>query len=248
VASVEDWVGLRAEVEDLIAHAAQEGMTLRALGSVGVHLHCYSASDEMLIRGRIPKDIDLVCPGRDRRQIREFFAKRGYQPDQDVLVAMEGRRFVFRHPEKGIDVDLWVDELEFCHTVNVVGRLGSGPTVALEDLILSKLQIVELTESDQQDLLVLFSTHDVEDRERDCDAIDMSYIAGVLSRDWGFWRTATANLARTRGKADPPAAARLDALIKAIADADKSLKWRLRARVGERVRWWQEVDIPRRTY
>ncbi|MDF2739594.1 MAG: hypothetical protein K0S88_961, partial [Actinomycetia bacterium] len=59
--------------------------------------------------------------------------------------------------------------------------------------------------------------------------------------------SATANLAGLR---DGPAtngtaaivAARIDALLAAIRDAPKSVRWRARARVGERMQWWQDVD------
>jgi hypothetical protein len=79
------------------------------------------------------------------------------------------------------------------------------------------------------------------------EAIDPAYVAGLLARDWGFHHTATANLVALR---DDPAGngtaatvrGRADALLGAIEAAPKSVRWRARARVGERMQWWQDVD------
>jgi len=59
----------------------------------------------------------------------------------------------------------------------------------------------------------------------DDETINSAYIATLLRADWGFWRTAQGT----------------------IDAAPKSLRWRTRARVGERVRWYElpeEIDHP----
>ena len=239
---------LTTEAVRLIDDAAGEGMVLRALGSVGVQLHCPEASREMESRERVPKDIDLVTRRRDRRHIRRFFEDRSYRADRDVLVAMEGTRYLFRHGERDIDVDIWVEELDLCHRLVVGERLGDGPALTIEDLILSKLQIVELTAHDRRDLAAMFASHEVGDAGGDPEIIDAGYVAGILSEDWGFWRTATANLAAVGAEMGSPGRERAEQLLREIQETPKSLRWRARARVGERVRWWQEVDLPRDTY
>lgn len=221
---------------------------LRALGSVGVRLHCPSSLDEMVSRDRSPKDIDLLTRKRDRRELRRFFESEGYQADRDMLVAMEGTRYLFHHRDRGIDVDVWVDVLDLCHTLDVSHRLGSGPTLSIEDLLLSKLQIVELTPGDLDDLACILTTHDLGEPVDDPEVIDVAYLASVLGNDWGFWRTATENLRKLAGHLRPEDRSRVTNLLHHLDASPKSLRWKLRSRIGDRVQWWQEVDIPRDTY
>lgn len=239
---------LRSEAVRLISDAARQSLVLRALGSVGVTLHCDPASSELASRGRHPKDIDLVARKQDRRDIRRFFEAEGYEADRNMLVAMEGTRYLFRHPDRGIDIDVWIDVLDFCHRLDVSARMGSGPSLSVEDLLLSKLQIVELTDNDRHDLAALLTTHDVAGTGGDPEVIDATYVARVLGADWGFWRTATTNLTTIADDLTPEARDRADQLLARIDAAPKSARWRMRSRVGDRVQWWQEVDIPRDTY
>lgn len=196
----------------------------------------------------MPKDIDLVTRKRDRGRLQSFFGERGYDADRDMLVAMEGTRYLFRNPSTGVDIDIWVDILDLCHKLDVRSRLGPGPTLPIEDLLLSKLQIVELTPGDVSDIGCMLSTHDLGHDEADPEVIDVGYIQTVLGADWGLWRTATGNMETLRHQLGPEAMGRLSGLLEAAETAPKSAGWKVRALVGERMQWWQDVDIPRDTY
>jgi hypothetical protein len=239
---------LSREATDLISTAEEQGIVLRALGSVAVRLHCEPSSSDMDKRERVPKDIDLVTRKRDRRNLRDFFERRGYATDRDMLVAMEGTRYLFRNQDTGIDVDVWVDQLDLCHRLDVSKRFGSGPTLPIEDLLLSKLQIVELTPGDISDDGSLLSTHSLGASTDDPEIVDLDYLSRVLAGDWGFWRTATRNLERIRKEVDPKAQERIGAMLDAIEAKPKTAGWKMRDVIGERKQWWQDVDIPRDTY
>lgn len=241
-------VELSSEATRLISEAEKEGIVLRALGSVGVLLHCPPLVEDMDQRERSPKDIDLVTRKEDRRGLRGFFEREGYEVDKDMLVAMEGTRYLFRNQGRGIDVDVWVDVLDLCHRLEVADRMGPGPSLLIEDLILSKLQIADLTPNDVQDLASMLSTHDMRDCSEDPEVVDTAYVCRVLSDDWGFWRTATANLAALADELSSRGRENARELIQVLETSPKTLRWRLRARIGERMQWWQEVDIPRDTY
>jgi hypothetical protein len=239
---------LSEEAARLISEAESDGMILRALGSVGVRLHCHTSSSEMDQRARVPKDIDLMTRKTDRRDVRRFFEARGYAADRDMLVAMEGTRYLFRNPGSQIDIDVWVDVLDLCHRLDLSDRMGAGPSLSIEDLVLSKLQIVELTENDRHDLAAMFTVHEVGDDVSEAEVIDAGYISRVLAADWGFWRTATSNLEALAPALGPGAGTRVRFLLDRVEREPKTMKWKMRARVGERVQWWQDVDIPRDTY
>lgn len=239
---------LSEEAIRLIRRAAENRMVLRALGSVGVRLHCPPALEDMVQRDRWPKDIDLVTRKEDRRGLRGFFDAEGYVADRDMLVAMEGARYLFRNEERGIDVDVWVDILDLCHRLDVTKRLGPGPSLTIEDLLLSKLQIVDLTPNDVQDLASMLSTHVLGDRPDDPEIIDVGYLCSILGDDWGFWKTATDNLTRIASDFPPRAKDNATELIAHLEQCRTTVRWKMRARIGERLQWWQEVDIPRDTY
>ncbi len=256
------WTQLQDEAIELVTGAAHEGVTLRVVGSTGIRMHCAAAAHAMQARGRVAKDIDLIVPGKQRRGMRRFLEARGYVIDRDLLVAMEGRRYSFANPATDIDIDVFVEQLEFNHTIDVRKRTGRhNITISLEDLLLAKLQIVNLTPNDLVDLSVLFSSHPVEVSDAGDEAIDASYIAGCLAGDWGFHHTAVRNLGRLRewladrGDAvDTPAnpagtlPERLGTLERAIDVAPKTIAWRVRGRLGERVQWWEDVDEREATY
>lgn len=238
---------LTNEAVRLISEAAGQAIVLRALGSVGVSMHCDAAASDLSRRGREPKDIDLVTRKKDRRKMQSFFEDRGYQTDRDMLVSMEGTRFLFKKPETGIAIDVFVEVLDFCHPHDVGERMGPGPSLPIEDLLLSKLQIVDLTGNDLTDLSAIFGNHDVGERG-DEEVIDGEYVAKVLADDWGFWRTGTGNLAKVEAELSDGAADRALRLRRVIDETPKTWRWKARARLGERAQWWQEVDIPRDTY
>ena len=246
------WAAVDQAAVALVDEAAARGHLLRLVGSTGIRLHCPPAAAALDRLGRPAKDIDVVCRHEDRKGLRRLLEERGWEVDRDLLVAMEGRRFSFRHPASGLELDVFVDRLEFCHTIELRDRLGARElTLPVEDLLLQKLQIVRQTVTDQMDAAALLATHPVAPGPGAGgpagEAIDAGYVAGLLARDWGFHHTATANLAGLR---DGPAAngtaaivaARIDSLLAAIRDAPKSVRWRARARVGERMQWWQDVD------
>jgi hypothetical protein len=252
------WQEIQHEATQVVVSAAELGITVRIMGSAGIRMHCARAARVMEEIERPAKDLDLVVPVRDRAKLRSMLEELGYVVDRDLLVAMEGRRFAFNHPDNGVDVDVFVEKLEFCHTIELGGRWDRHPTtIPIEDLLLQKLQVHEPTQSDVIDTAVLLATHEV-GSEDDAEQIDPRYVADLLSRDWAFHRDATANLARVRSAVgrDVPlpkvGIRRLndasDRLMEAIDGAKKTMAWRMRARVGERVQWWDEVDERTDTY
>jgi hypothetical protein len=150
-----------------------------------------------------------------------------------------------------LHVDVFYEKLDFCHTIYGQGRLEvERPSIPLAEMLLEKMQIVQINEKDIIDTIMLLLEHPlgVIDRE----TINIEYIARLCSNDWGLWRTTTMNLNKVRVLAQ--GYKQLDAGQKSLIDTQiqtaqarldrepKSLAWRLRARVGDRVKWYKEVD------
>ena len=253
------WEGLQAEAVAIVAAAAGHGVTLRVVGSAGIRLHCAAPGPLMDRLGRPAKDIDFVVPQRHRKGMRRVLEDRGYVIDRDLLIAMEGARYSFAHREHGTEIDVFVERLDFCHTIELAGRLSAHPvTIPIEELLLQKVQIVEMTTTDLIDVGVLLATHEV--GEDGPEEVDAAHIARLLARDWGFHHTSTRNLERVRqrvaaGEAIDVGAERaiqvqrgVGRLMSAIDAEAKSLAWRMRDKVGERKQWWQDVDDREATY
>ncbi len=253
------WEKLRDEALQIVAAAADVEVDLRVVGGIGVRLHCDASADTLTRIDRVAKDIDFVVPKEGRKALRRLLEDRGYLVDRDLLVAMEGRRYSFSHPTSGIELDVFVERLEFNHTIEVRSRLDGHPiTISLEDLLMQKLQIVHLTANDLADISVLLATHSVAAGTTSNEEISSDYIAGLLGRDWGFHRTATGNLERLVGGTDTGVdlgstqnqrvREGSDQLLQAVTQAPKTMGWRLRAKIGERVQWWEDVDEREGTY
>ena len=84
-------------------------------------------------------------------------------------------------------------------------------------------------------------------------SIDSDRFAKLLGADWGWWRTVTGNLTKLPALAaehpelippDPPLdpLAQSRYLLGLAESAPKGVKWKLRANVGDRVRWYEEPE------
>ncbi|HVL53164.1 MAG TPA: hypothetical protein VM344_02785 [Vitreimonas sp.] len=250
-ARVLDRAVLETEVGRIVDGLAEGGVPIRVLGSLGVSLHCPDSVSLLSAFERTYADIDFVGYGRDAAAISSFLAALGYVQDRELWIASEGRRAVYDHPSSAIHLDVFYDRLEFCHTIPIAGRLERDrPTLPVAELALSKLQIFRINEKDVVDVILLLLDHDIGDG--DADTIDGDRVAALCAGDWGLWRTVTMNLDKVRAMAagypqlDEPKRARVAAQVTALLDRldrePKPLAWRARARVGDRVRWWTEVE------
>lgn len=253
------WEELHGEAVEVVTGARDAGVTLRVVGSGGIRLHCAGPGEAMDRLGRPAKDIDFIVPKEDRKGMRRFLESRGYVVDRDLLVAMEGMRYSFAHPETKIEIDVFVERLQFNHTIEVRHRLERHRfTIPLEELLLQKLQIVNLTVTDILDLGVLLGTHRVAPEPVGGEEIDATHIAALLAKDWGFHHTAVRNLQQLREAAgaafdlgqevNESIRDRVDLLLHVIDKRPKSMAWRVRAKVGERMQWWEDVDDREATY
>ena len=122
-------------------------------------------------------------------------------------------------------------------------------------MLLSKLQIVELNEKDAHDIVHLLAGLPVsgdgrEQSGRGQASIDTDRFAKLMGADWGWWRTVTGNLEKLpdlvaeRPGLVPPGArydplAQARQLLELAQQTPKSMKWKLRAATGERMRWYE---------
>jgi hypothetical protein len=232
---------VEGEARRILALAAGLGLTLRAMGGVAVRMRCPSAARAPLARQYA--DIDFAGLSRERSALADLFTRAGYEAHAEFNSLHGHHRQFFWHPGLQCEADLFLDTFTMCHALDFRPRLGvDRDTLALADLLLFKLQVVETNEKDYQDALALLVDHPIA-----ADGIDGDYLAEFLAADWGWWRTATGVLERVAEYAaqlpefdDLPAAARNIAELQTRIEREpKSRRWKLRARVGERKRWYE---------
>jgi hypothetical protein len=239
------------EVHRILDAAKKEGVILRLIGALAFHIHCpkYSYMQEML--GRTFTDIDFASYRQESDRINKLFVDLGYQYDIRVR-AIFGSRLIFNDVScTNRHCDVFLDKLEFCHDISFQNRLEvDDPTAPLVELLLEKMQIVKLNEKDVIDTVMLLREHQL--GKSDQDMINLDYLAHLTGRDWGLWKTFTTNLENVRkavqtlGKLTPEDRKDVDSKITALReriDAEpKTRGWKMRAQIGEKRKWYRDVD------
>jgi len=252
-----------AESLRIVRVAAAQGLVVRLIGGMAVRAH--SPSWPARTR-RKEVDLDFATRAKDRAGVYRLLESEGYTPDRRHNALFGQKQAYFLDEARKRPVDVVVDRLEMCHVLEFGSRLElSRPTLPLAELLLTKLQIVRINRKDVLDALALLAEHPLADDDGHPDsdeglgAINVRRIAAITSSDWGWWRTVTGNLDTLASfltsdlqdgdlalEPDRPVrfdpAAQISGLRAAIDQVPKSTGWKLRARVGDRVRWYNEPE------
>jgi hypothetical protein len=239
--------------------AEERDIILRLLGSIAFRIHCPKYAP-LLHQGadvhRPLTDIDYMAYNKYKTPIRKLmYDLRFAEIFADPIVS----RIVFQSPKfKNLKVDFFLERLRFCHIIDFNKKNKrleiDKPTIPLEEMLLEKMQIVEINEKDIKDTIMLVCEHDLEDdAEKNTEIIDGGFIARILADDWGFWYTVTTNLNKTKAWVPKYSNAlseedcslainRIDKLIERIDQEPKTKKWMKRAKTGTKKRWYEEVQ------
>jgi len=239
------------ELKRILEASAEAGLTLRVIGSLAFQMHCPGYGYLQQALGRAYTDIDFAAYRKHTKEIKVLMAGLGYAEDREVFIVSEGDRAIYNNPESGLHVDVFYDKLDFCHVISWNGRLEvDNPTIPLAELVLEKMQIVKINEKDVIDTIMLLLEHPL--GKLDKEIINIERIAALCAQDWGLWRTTTMNLSKVKQLAmgypqltdvhKGQVVGQVDAALQRIEKEPKSLAWRLRDRVGDRVKWYKEVD------
>jgi hypothetical protein len=221
--------------------AVDAGLGLKLLGGLGVRVVCPDYPPRL----RRDQDIDFACLSKERKAVAAHLERVGCQPDRRFNNLNGDRQMYFTAPS-GRPIDVMVDRLTMCHTLDFRPSFGRLPmTVDVVDLLLSKLQIVELNSKDARDIIQLLSCMPL-----GSPGIDTDRFCQVVAADWGWWRTVTASLDKLpRLLAGDPQLAQPGmafnplehaARLRQLADdTPKGMKWKVRASVGDKVRWYE---------
>ena len=255
------------EALQIISEAEKGGLKIRILGALCGYLNnrerdpnieqVYRAVGRLDGTSTLFTDLDLMAYSSQRGKIMDLFEKKlKLTPNRYFNLTRGHNRLMYEKP-KSFMIDLFFDRLNYSHIVEFGSKPGNGrleldyPTISLADFVLEKLQIHQITRKDLVDVILLLKNHEVADHFEKSQ-IDASYIAKVLSDDWGFWYDATQNIQKigdelnalsTSGKL--AGAGMVDGRLKqlsSIIDAcPKGAKWKIRSKSGTKVPWYTEV-------
>ncbi len=236
------------EARRLLDAAAGAGVQLRAIGGVAIRLRANGEFPPSLARDY--GDIDLVTPKGRSGAVAELLGGLGYLAEQRFNALHGSRRLMFFDGHHERRVDVFVGVFEMCHTLPLTARIELDPiTVPAAELLLTKLQVVQLNRKDVGDALALMLVEPL--RDDDDAGINAGLVARLCAADWGLWRTCKQSLERLAhesetfglgGDAVATLRGRIAELWARIDAEPKSSKWRLRDRIGDRKRWYEEPE------
>jgi hypothetical protein len=248
---LEDFYQERTRILNVLAQDENRHVIMRLIGALAFRTHCpqYGYIQDRL--GRKFTDIDFGSYPKFVKDVRRILTELGYEEDKQVTQLFGDRRMLFHDPAFGRHIDVFFNTLDFCHPVNFVGRLEAEElTLPLAELLLEKMQIVQINEKDLIDSIMLLREHPIGDQDHE--TVNASVIAHILGNDWGFWRTVTGNLKVLDETLDhydgllqedrTIVSGRIKELEARIESQPKSLVWKARARIGERVKWYKDVE------
>jgi hypothetical protein len=230
----------------IIGRGRAAGVRLKAIGGVGCWLHNVEHSERAELFARSYGDVDFVVPKKQAMSLGPIVEPLGYRPVTSFNSVQGETRLMWVHSSEPLSIDVFCGTFSMCHEVPIDKPAylpDAHPSLALAELLLTKLQIVASNAKDLVDEASLLAFHSVDD-------IDGERFAGILARDWGLWRTVTGNLAALESWAEDAPAARTEIIgrareLRELAEAaPKSRRWKTRAVLGERVRWYEEPEEP----
>lgn len=234
------------EAMRIVESARQRGIPLRLFGGISFYIRCPSAKQGNLQRKYV--DVDVMGHAKQSGEIKQLFKDLGYSARERFNVMQGYKRLIFNDIGHQRRVDVFLDVFEMSHKFNFKSRLEIDPfTLSLADMLITKLQIVEINEKDLKDMLSMFVDHDLGEDDSP-GIINGAYIAKLCSDDWGVYKTFLSNIAKLLGSVEhygldeeqaKLVTGRVSRLRDIIETTPKSMRWKMRAKVGERVRWYE---------
>jgi len=240
------------ELIRIVDYSKKKGIIVRGLGAVAIRTHSHGFEEKCPDVKRPLTDLDFITYSRYDTIIGDVFKNFGYLQDrvQSYLKVITGRS-ILKNPDTHITVDLYFDKLIYNHVISLEGRLEQDAyTIPLADLVLEKMQIVQINEKDVKDVILLLREHPlgVSDQE----TVNINRICKVLSEDWGFYFTVINNLDKVSRYVDNletfnendrrDILQKIGQLKKSIESSPKSLSWKIRAKIGTKKKWYNDVE------
>jgi hypothetical protein len=247
----EDFYEERTRILDALSLEGNTHILMRLIGALAFRTHCPEFGYIQDALGRVFTDIDFASYRHFFRDIVAILTDLGYEEDKMVTRLFSEVRLLFHDPKFGRHIDIFFDKLDFSHVIPLKGRLEvDSPTLPLAELFLEKMQIAQINEKDLIDTIMLLREHLI--GKTDNETINSEIVCGLCAGDWGLWRTVTGNLGVVEEFLDSyqqltvddrqVVRSRIEEMRALIESYPKTARWKLRSRVGDRVKWYKDVE------
>jgi len=237
----------------LVEEAKKREVHLRLLGAIAFQFQCPKFSYLSTKLDRILTDIDFAGYSKEKDAMLKMMRDFGYQDEPSVTALFGHKRMIFDNKSNGVHIDIFLDKLEMNHDIPFKDRLDlDGLTISLADLLLEKMQIVQLNEKDFIDTIMLLREHAIDEKGNTPKTIDAAYIAKLVGSEWGFYYTVTTNLGKVQSRLAQygqlnaedrdDITTKIGVLSKRIEAEPKSFSWKMRAKVGPKSKWYRDVE------
>ncbi len=231
--------------------ARNRGLTVRIMGGLACWIHSSKTHTALSAQNRTFSDVDFVALFHERNDLDRLLNDYGFCQDARTARIPGLRRSLYVGSPYGWTADIVYDRLEFCHVIDLRERFEHDyPTIPLADLLLHKLQILELNWKDVFDVQILLLEHGIGNSDKE--TINVSRVMDLCGRDWGLWKTTKMNLEKIAAmtRADQ----RLEEISKktildrtielqqAVDACTKTIHWKLRSLLGDTVCWYKRVE------
>jgi hypothetical protein len=242
---------LLKNTQEIVRACKDRDIPVRVCGSFGFRLRCVGFEYLQTRAGRQINDLDFVAYMRDKQKLERLIGQMGYRINKELAGVPGLPRSVFYSPQGGFHCDFFYNTLFFCHTIDLTHRLEVDPlTIPLAELLLQKLQIVKINRKDIYDIQMLLCSHEL--GGVDGELINLDLLSDLCRNDWGLWQTVTTNLDLLRKitLTDDSLSARdrnfvlrrISKILESVNQARKTTRWRLRAVIGKKLSWYNEVE------
>jgi hypothetical protein len=241
------------DASNLASSAAASNVPIRLMGGIAVYLRCEAIAKRPEL-ARAYADIDIVAPKRAARDVADLLTKAGYTPNRQFNALNGSSRLLFFDEPQARQIDIFLGRFSMCHALDLEPRFDlPGPALSPSDLLLLKLQIVELNAKDVTDALTLLLSYEPK-ADDSIHHLSTDYINKLCASDWGWYTTLRDNLQTVAERAAailPKADAgevrrRVSSIVESLDGAPKSLGWKLRDRIGRRKAWYELPEEVRR--
>jgi hypothetical protein len=247
----EDFYTERTRILNALDAKENKHVVMRLIGALAFRTHCPKFGYLQDALGREFTDFDFASYPKYFKDIIRILTGMGYEEDKMVTRLFGDGRLLFNDPKFSRHIDIFFNRLDFSHIVPFQGRLEVEKyTLPLAELLLEKMQIFQINEKDLIDTIMLLREHPIGDT--DDETINARIVTGLTSKDWGLWRTVTGNLKLVDEMLDkyPSLTAEdrsvvrehLATLQERIESHPKTLAWKGRAVIGEKRRWYKDVE------
>jgi hypothetical protein len=241
-----------AEAKRIILRAKERELHLRLLGAIAFQIQCPKFNFLSRKLNRILTDLDFAGYSKEASKIAPMMREFGYVDEPTVTAMFGHRRMILDHPSNGLHADIFFDMLEMNHDIPFENRLDiEEMTIPLADLLLEKMQIVQINEKDVVDTIMFLREHEIGNGNPQS-TIDAEYISKLLSNDWGFYYTVIMNLGKIKGRLNQfgelteedraDISGKIERVLDRIESQPKALSWKIRAKVGPKTKWYRDVE------